>query len=239
MYMCSQTGVVWKRASCYALYGIVRIRGWILRAWFKAETRRYLYICGIAVKVCVLWHSCSEIETKIESKWNQTDLKGACVLPLPAAFIPHGLSRDMCAPVSDRYVLTSVSRHANEHISVNQEIVPVSHHNNRISKNRGGKTEKRDMACQWYQHSKEVNQAAVHWQRGASVARLAADKTHQFLLGGGQTKSWNVPNCLVSISSSQWQGSPAVLIFHTLSSGELLACVHTHTHTHRPLSLIL
>lgn len=87
------------------------------------------------------------------------------------------------------------------------------------------------MVCQWYQHSKEVNQSAVHWQRGASMARLAADKTHQFLLegeGGGQTKGWNVPNCLVSISSSQWQGFPAVLISHTLSSGEQLACVHTH-----------
>lgn len=46
--------------------------------------------------------------------------------------------------------------------------------------------------------------------------------------GGGQTKGWNVPNCLVSISSSQWQGFPAVLISHTLSSGEQLACVHTH-----------
>lgn len=68
-----------------------------------------------------------------------------------------------------------------------------------------GETEKRGMICQWYRHSKEVNQSAVHGQRGASIARPAADETHQVLLEGegGQTKGWNVPNCLVSISSSQ------------------------------------
>lgn len=84
------------------------------------------------------------------------------------------------------------------------------------------------MVCQWYQHSKEVNQPDIHWQHGASIA----GKTHQFLLEGGQTKGWNIPNCLVSISSSQWQGFPAVLIFNTRSSGEQLASTHTHTQGH-------
>lgn len=87
--ICARTGVVWKRASCTALFGIVHMRGWILGARFAAETR-WFFFCGMlfldihAVKL-----------KKSESRQNHR----TCVISLPAAFIPHGLWRDMCAPV--------------------------------------------------------------------------------------------------------------------------------------------
>lgn len=50
----------------------------------------------------------------------------ACVFPLPAAFIPHVLQRDTSDTgvwsLTLDLVPTSVSRHANEHISVNREM---------------------------------------------------------------------------------------------------------------------
>ena len=117
--------------------------------------------------VCCFRHPCSDIEAKKwESKQNQKGLKRehVCYHCMLVSFhmACEGTCVHQCLILTLDLVLTSVSHHANEHISVKQENVAVSHHKNRICKNRGGKTEKRDMVCQWYQHSKEVNQSAAH-----------------------------------------------------------------------------
>lgn len=61
--------------------------------------------------------------------------------------------------------------------------------------NRECETELREQSTAHYQHSKETNQSAV--QRGASITRLAVDKTHHFFVGGEglHTKGWKVPSC--------------------------------------------
>lgn len=130
-------------------------------------------------------------------------------------------------------ILTSVSCHANDHKSVNKENVTVSYHKNRIFINRGGKTGKTDRIYEWYQHSKEVNQSAVRWQRGASIGRLAAEKTHPFLLEG-----WG---CRQKAGTSPTVKCPYLAVsdeaFRSYLSHTLLwwaACMHTHRHTRSP-----
>lgn len=127
-------------------------------------------------------------------------------------------------------ILTSVSCHANDHKSVNKENVTVSHHKNRIFINRGGKTGKTDRIFEWYQHSKEVNKSAVRWQHGASIGRLAAEKTHPFLLEG-----WG---CRQKAGTSPTVKCPYLAVsdeaFRSYLSHTLLwwaACMHTHRHT--------
>lgn len=63
-------------------------------------------------------------------------------------------------------------------------------------------------------------------------------KTHQFLLEGGQSKSWNIPSCSVFISSSQWLKFSAVLILNTVFWWAVWMHIHKKK-TKRPVSLIL
>ena len=173
------------------------------------------------------------METKSETERNQTDLKGehVCFHCLLLSF--HMACEETCVNrcliLTLDSVLTSFSPHMQMHTDhLTGKMWQFSHHKNRIYKNRGGKTEERTVVRQSYQHSKEVNRSGIHWQRGASRARLTPDKTHQFFLGGegGQTKGSHVPNCLVSISSSQWQVTHCPLV------SNWRAYRHTCTHMH-------
>lgn len=115
-------------------------------------------------------------------------------------------------------------------MSLNQGNVAVSHHKNRIYKNKG-KTEKEGHGMSVVSTQRGGEPVCCSLTAWCSHSQTCSRQNPSVVVGGRgrQTKGWDVPNCLVSISSSQWQGFPAYYFSHTVLWWAACMCTYTHT----------